>query len=136
MPDFQITPDQTIEIAGHTYTLDGSFKTLKDIQTATKTEIIKYINGLWESPFEQMAKVIDIGIRNAQQNPPLLPTIEQAIVEEIGIIQAREKLMTWLGLAVTPKAEREKKAKRLAEKRAELEAKREKLLSLGETTSE
>jgi hypothetical protein len=131
MTDHLVTPDSSITVGGQTYTLDGSFKTLKDIQHATDQEIIIFTRQLARARFDVMAKVIEIGIRNAKQTPPPIAAIEQAIVEDLGIEQTRIALYQWLAIAATAKAERKKKADEIAGILAETSQD-----SLGKTTSE
>jgi hypothetical protein len=116
MTDHLVTPEKTIEIAGKTYTLDGGFKALKAIQHATEIEILRFIKHEVASyPFDKLARVIAIGIQHSGQSAPPLESIEQAIVDDIGISEARFIVMEWLIIATSPKAERQKKALELAE---------------------
>ena len=62
-----------------------------------------------------MARIIAIGIEAGDQTPPALEAIEQAIVDDIGIVNARKIVGQWLLLATTPKSERATAARMLEE---------------------
>lgn len=115
MTDNLLSPDRPIEIAGQTYTLCGSLKALKGIQEAMDTEILQFlVLKLSTLSFDRLAKVISIAIEAGAAKSPDLATIETAIVDEIGIMNARSIVGEWLVLATTPKKDREKKALELA----------------------
>jgi hypothetical protein len=112
-----VSPDRRVTVAGKEYTLDGSFRTLKAIQHGFGKEII----GLWGTitamAFDDLARLIALGIEGSGGKAPAPEVIEQEIVEEIGIDDTRALLVEWLLIAMSPKRDREKKARLMAEVR-------------------
>lgn len=129
MTDYLVSPEYTLEIGGKPYTLDGSIGTLKAIQHHFKKDILDVLTELAGMRFDEHAEIIRLGI--GQAAPPL-EVIEQSIVDDIGITETRWHLQAWLVMAVTPKRDREKKAKEVAELLRKLTASVD---SLGENTS-
>lgn len=129
MTDHLVSPERAVTIGGKTYPLDCSFRTLKAIQHAFEKDILDVLTGVKDMRFDEHARLIQIGIG---EGGPTLEEIEQAIVDDIGIAAVRWEVQAWLAIAVTPKRDREKKAKEVTEL---LERLRGSVASLGETTS-
>jgi hypothetical protein len=114
--DHLIDPSKPVTVGGKTYTLDGSFKTLKAVQHAFEKDVVDVQVEVYRGMrFDDMARLISVGIAGSGETPPALEAIEQEIVEEIGITETRYLLTEWLVLAMTPKRDREKKARAVAE---------------------
>lgn len=104
-----MTPDRKITIGGQEYTLDGSFRTLKVIQSAFDKDILLVLTDAlqFRLRFDDLARLFRIGIEGSGGTPPEIDAIEQAVVEDIGINAAAELAMEWLMAATSPKKERE-----------------------------
>lgn len=103
-----LEPIRKLSIAGAEYTLDGRLEALKDIQQHFGRDIYDIHPALATMRFDELAKVIEIGIRAGGGKPPSLDAISREIVEEIGIDEAKYLLMEWLILAISPRRDREK----------------------------
>lgn len=137
-----MSPDRTVTIGGKTFTLDGSFRTLKAIQTATgkdiQTVLAEAIYGRLR--FDEYAALIRLGIEGGGAAAPEIEAIEHEAVDEIGIRQTGELVAEWLMAATSPKREREGNVNGLlaaiaAEKAARLKAARELSASRGKSTA-
>lgn len=111
MPDDHLlSPDRTLVIDGTSYTLHGSFRTLKAIQHHFGKEILALSGEAirFQLRFDEMAAMFRIGIQagDAKAEAPALEAIEQAIVEDIGINDAAYLAIEWLTAAVSPKKDR------------------------------
>lgn len=108
MTDHLISPDRQVTIGKQTYTLDGSFKTLKAIQHAFGKDILLVLadSMLFRLKFDEVAQLFHIGITGSGVTPPEAEVIEKDIIEEIGINEASELAMEWLTAATSPKRER------------------------------
>lgn len=100
-----MSPDRPVTIGGQTYTLDGSFRTLKAIQTVTGKDVLDVLVDAIQGKhrFDDLANLIRLGIEGSGQQAPDIAEIEQ----EIGIRQAAELVMEWLMAATSPKRDRE-----------------------------
>ncbi len=109
MPDDHLlSPDRTVTLGGTTYTLDGSFRTLKAIQHHFGKEILAFAGDAMalRLRFDELAALLHIGITGGGTEPPALEAIEQAVVEDIGINDAAFLAIEWLTAAVSPKKDR------------------------------
>lgn len=123
MTDHLIDPSRPVTIAGKAYTLDGSFKTLKAIQAAFEKDVVDVqVEAFRGMRFDDMAKLIHVGIEGSGEKPPAREDIEHEVVEEIGITETRYLLTEWLLVALTPKRDREKKAREVADAIARMKA--------------
>lgn len=129
MIDYLVGPEYRLTFCGKEHVLDGGLKTLKAIQHEFKKDVLDVLAELRDMSFEQHAKLIHIGITS---DAPSLDVIEQAIIDEIGIVDVRWHLQAWLVISTTPKRDREKKTKEVTELLRKLTASVD---SLGESTS-
>ncbi len=127
-----VTPEWTVEFGGKKHILDCSFRTLKAIQHEFKKDILDVLTDISAMRFDEHAKMIELGINGTGQVAPSLEEIEQGIIDDIGISEVRWELQAWLVMAVTPKRDREKKAKEVAELLAKVKGSVD---SLGKTIS-
>ena len=109
-----VTPSRAISIGAKDYLLDGSFATLRAIQETLRLDVVQILINVMDMRLDEIARLIAIGSGgNADE-------IGQAIVDATGAITPeyallKTNLVAWLNIAITPKADREKK-------RAEMEA--------------
>ena len=112
---YLVTPELPIKIGSKEYTLDGSFKTLKEIQHLLKKDIIEVLNDMTKTNFVDCAAIIRIAIDQYGTTPPNLDVIERWIVEDVGINQIRNIIQGWLLVITTPQAAREDEIKKVGE---------------------
>ena len=109
-----VSPSRTITIAGKGYVLDGSFGTLRAVQEAFQNDIVQVLLGVMDMRLDQVARLMAIGSGSDAEQ------IGQAILDDAGAMSQqyailKTELVAWLNVAVSPKADREKK-------RAEMDA--------------
>ncbi len=109
MPDEHLlSPDRPVTIGGKTYTLDGSFRTLKAVQHHFGKDILALAGEAMalRLRFDELAALFHLAITGSGVEPPALEVIEQAVVEDIGINDAAFLAIEWLTAAVSPKKDR------------------------------
>jgi hypothetical protein len=108
--DFLVTPDLPIKINGKSYNLSGSFNSLKRIQHATGKDILVTLEKFLELDFVECAKIMQIAIDEAGDKVDI-ETLEEWIVDVVGISPIRSILQGWLFVCTRPKIEREEAKK-------------------------
>lgn len=108
--DALVSPSRTITIAGKDYVLDGSFATLRSVQEAFGKDIVQILVGIMDMRLDEVASLVAIG--SGQR--PRAAEIGQDILDDIGAMtpayaRLKTELVAWLNVAISPKAEREKK---------------------------
>lgn len=122
-----VSPTRTLVIAGKPYTLDGSFGTLRSVQQRFNRDVVQVLIGVMDMPLADVADLIAIG---AGQDAD---AVGQAILDDAGAASReyavlKTQLVAWLTVAVSPKAERQKKS-------AAMDAILARMTSPGPTTS-
>jgi hypothetical protein len=114
--DALVSPSRTIPVGGRQYVLDGSFATLRAVQEAFQEDVVHLLLRLMDMRLDEVAKVIAVAhaaTRHAP-SPPTEDEIGQAILDDLGPMTAaygalKSELFAWLNVAISPKADREKK---------------------------
>jgi hypothetical protein len=112
-----VTPSHKLTIGSKTFSLDGSFATLRAIQEHFEKDLLDILSGVMHFHSSEIADLIAIGINDLSKSGE----IGQAIADDVGLLthdysMLKARLTTWLHVAMTPKADREKKSAELQEK--------------------
>lgn len=111
MTDALVSPSRTVTIGAKDYRLDGSFATLRAVQEYFRKDVVQLLVRMMDMRLDEVASLVAI----ASGNPDKPDEIGQLIVDELGTMTAaygtlKTELFAWLNIAVSPKAEREKKS--------------------------
>lgn len=115
MSDALVSPDRDITIGKLSFTLSGSFQTLKALQHAFRMDLLPLQASILHMRQDEIAGLVAI----ASGKPELQDEIGQAILDELDVSGAdyrmlKAELLAWLAVAMTPKRDREKKARDMA----------------------
>ena len=114
-----LEPVRPVTIGGQVYTLKGTLGALKEIQHAFGKPILDVHAAVLGLSFDDLARLIALGIKGNGETPPAPEAVEQWVLEDNGIEDTQKLMLEWLLMAVTPKKSREKK---MADFRATLDA--------------
>lgn len=114
MTDHLVSPDRQVTIGKQTYTLDGSFKTLKAIQHAFGKDILFVQAGVLDMRQDEIARLVALASGAPEDE------IGQGILDEYDVTGAdyqhlKMELLAWLAVAMSPKRDREKKRQAMQE---------------------
>lgn len=114
--DALVSPSRTVSVGGTPYTLDGSFATLRAVQEAFKQDVIAVLMSILHFRSDEVARLIAIG----SGRPEKADAIGQEMLDAVGAntpayYLLKNELFAWLNVAMSPKAEREKKSAEMAD---------------------
>jgi hypothetical protein len=110
--DAQISPERQIAVGGQALTLDGSFRTLKAVQHGFGQDLLRVQARVLDMRQDEVARLLALASGLDED------AAGQMILDEVDVAGAayqmlKAELMAWLAVAMTPRADREKKARAL-----------------------
>ena len=114
-----ISPERTITIGEKSYTLDGSFATLRNVAHAFGKDIIYLIGDILTMRVDQVALMVALGIGKRDD----ADLIGQEIIDVMDIVSPSSaseymtlklELLAWIQIIVSPKSDRLKKSQGFA----------------------
>lgn len=110
----QVSPDYPITLAGKSFTLDGSFATLRSVQQAFRRDLIDVQASVLDMRQDEIAQLLAAATGGSADEYGAL------LLDEIGVTSpayqmVKAHLMAWLAIAMSPKADREAARARMGE---------------------
>ncbi|MBP3958337.1 hypothetical protein J8F10_24070 [Gemmata sp. G18] len=114
MTEHLVSPDYSFTLADRSFTLDGSFATLKAVQHAFKEDLLAVQARVLEMRQDEIALLLATGCGEKEQDTGAW------LLDEVGVTGTeyqllRGHLMAWLLVAMTPKRERAERKKTMGE---------------------
>lgn len=114
MTDHLVTPDREITIGETSFTLRGSFEALRAVQHGFAQDVMLVQARVIDMRVDEVARLIALASGAKEEG------VGQLLLDEVDVTSTdylilKAELMSWLAIAMTPKRDREKKARAMAE---------------------